>query len=336
MLVGFDHADDAGVYLLTPETALVQTVDFFTPIVDDPYTFGQIAATNALSDVYAMGGKPLTSLALVCFPEKGDLEILERILAGGLSKMIEAGCTVVGGHSIRDEETKFGYSVTGVIHPQRVLANQGAQPGDKLLFTKALGTGVISTAIKKGVAKQEWIDAAVKSMTTLNKAPAEVITTGRVGTSPSPTSRKPRDVGHPAGQPGAAVPTWSVHALTDITGFGLIGHAREMALASNVSLVFQSANIPVLEGALDCVHAGYIPGGLKANRDFAECMVGYDPSVPADIRTLLFDPQTAGGLLISVSAEDAGPLTRALQDAGVPAVEIGEVRTTAKPLLTIR
>ena len=337
MLVGFDHADDAGVYLLTSETALVQTVDFFTPIVDDPYTFGQIAATNALSDVYAMGGKPLTSLALVCFPEKGDLEILERILAGGLSKMIEAGCTVVGGHSIRDEETKFGYSVTGVIHPKRVLANQGAQPGDRLLFTKALGTGVISTAIKKGVAKQEWIDAAVKSMTTLNKAAAEIITGGCVGIKQSPTSRKPRDMGHPANdQRPTTNDAFAVHALTDITGFGLIGHAREVALASNVSLVFQSASIPVLEGALDCIHAGYIPGGLKANRDFAECMVGYDPSVPADIRTLLFDPQTAGGLLISVSAEDAGTLTRALQDAGVSAAEIGEVRTTAKPLITIR
>ncbi len=331
MLVGFDHADDAGVYLLTPEMALVQTVDFFTPIVDDPYTFGQIAATNALSDVYAMGGKPLTSLALVCFPEKGDLEILERILAGGLSKMIEAGCTVVGGHSIRDEETKFGYSVTGVIHPQRVLANQGAQPGDRLLFTKALGTGVISTAIKKGVAKQEWIDAAVKSMTTLNKAAAEVITTGRVGTGVSPVRAELRS----AGQPRAAVPTWSVHALTDVTGFGLIGHAREMALASDVSLVFQSANIAVLEGALDCIHAGYIPGGLKANRDFAECLVEYDPSIPADIRTLLFDPQTAGGLLISVSSEDAGTLTRALQAAGVPAVEIGEVLPRTKPLIRV-
>ena len=331
MLVGFDHADDAGVYLLTPEMALVQTVDFFTPIVDDPYTFGQIAATNALSDVYAMGGKPLTSLALVCFPDKGDLEILERILAGGLSKMIEAGCTVVGGHSIRDEETKFGYSVTGVIHPQRVLANQGAKPGDKLLFTKALGTGVISTAIKKGVAKQEWIDAAVKSMTTLNKAAAEVITTGRVGTGVSPVRAELRS----AGQPRAAVPTWSVHGLTDVTGFGLIGHAREMALASDVSLVFHSASIAVLEGALDCIHAGYIPGGLKANRDFAECLVEYDPSVPADIRTLLFDPQTAGGLLISVSSEDAGTLTRALQAAGVPAVEIGEVLARAKPLIRV-
>jgi selenide, water dikinase len=313
VLVGFDHADDAGVYRLTPETALVQTVDFFTPIVDDPYTFGQIAATNALSDVYAMGGKPLTSLALVCFPEKGDLEILERILAGGLSKMIEAGCTVVGGHSIRDEETKFGYSVTGVIHPQRVLANQGAQPGDRLLFTKALGTGVISTAIKKGIAKPEWIDAAVKSMTTLNKAAAEVIAAG-VGTG---------------------VPTWAVHALTDVTGFGLIGHAREMALASDVSLVFQSTNVAVLDGALDCIRAGYIPGGLKANREFAECLVEYDPSAPADIRTLLYDPQTAGGLLISVAAEDADALTRALQAAGVPAVEIGSVLPRAKALIRV-
>jgi selenide,water dikinase len=307
VLVGFDHADDAGVYRLTPEMALVQTVDFFTPIVDDPYTFGQIAATNALSDVYAMGGKPLTSLALVCFPDKSDLNILERILAGGLSKMIEAGCTVVGGHSIRDEETKFGYSVTGVIHPQRVLANQGGKPGDKLLFTKALGTGVISTAIKKAVATPEWIEAATKSMTTLNKAAAEVI----------------------------AANNFEVHALTDITGFGLIGHAREMALASNVSLVFQSSRIPVLEGALECIHAGYIPGGLKANRDFAECLVAYDESVPADIRTLLFDPQTAGGLLISVADSDAGKLTRALQAAGVPAVEIGFVIPVKKPLIEV-
>ena len=342
MLVGFDHADDAGVYLLTPETALVQTVDFFTPIVDDPYTFGQIAATNALSDVYAMGGMPLTSLALVCFPEKGDLEILERILAGGLSKMIEAGCTVVGGHSIRDEETKFGYSVTGVIHPKRVLANQGAQPGDRLLFTKALGTGVISTAIKKGKAKQEWINAAVKSMTTLNKAATEVITTGRVGTGAPPVQAKQSSAASATGnaqandQRPATSDPFAIHALTDITGFGLIGHAREMALASNVSLVFQSASIPVLEGALDCIRAGHIPGGLIANRDFAECNVAYDPSVPDDIRTLLFDPQTAGGLLISVSAEDANALTRALQDAGVPAVEIGEVRTIAKPLIAIR
>jgi selenide,water dikinase len=337
VLVGFDHADDAGVYLLTPETALVQTVDFFTPIVDDPYTFGQIAATNALSDVYAMGGKPLTSLALVCFPEKGDLEILERILAGGLSKMIEAGCTVVGGHSIRDEETKFGYSVTGVIHPKRVLANQGAQPGDRLLFTKALGTGVISTAIKKGVAKQEWIDAAVRSMTTLNKLAAEVITTAHVAADAHVGSAEQSSAatGKPNDQRPATNDAFAVHALTDVTGFGLIGHAREMALASNVSLVFHAAKIPVLEGALDCIHAGYIPGGLKANRDFAECLVDYDESVPADIRALLYDPQTAGGLLISVTPEGSGNLSQLLNAAGVPAVEIGEVLPRTKPLIRV-
>jgi len=337
VLVGFDQADDAGVYLLTPETALVQTVDFFTPIVDDPYTFGQIAATNALSDVYAMGGKPLTSLALVCFPEKGDLEILERILAGGLSKMIEAGCTVVGGHSIRDEETKFGYSVTGVVDPHRVLANQGAQPGDRLLFTKALGTGVIATAIKKGVAKQEWINAAVKSMTTLNKRAAEVITARAAADAfvrPAELSGA-TGVSHVRSEPHTSRSASAVHALTDITGFGLIGHAREMALASNVSLAFQSANIPVLEGALDCIRAGHIPGGLIANRDFAECLVEYDPSVPADVRTLLFDPQTAGGLLLSVSPDDADKLTHALEDAGVSAVEIGQVLARTKPLIRI-
>src|ERR1700693_4774696 len=234
VLVGFDHADDAGVYQIAPDMALVQTVDFFTPIVDDPYTFGQIAATNALSDVYAMGGRPITSLAMVCFPEKGDLEILERILAGGLAKMMEAGCTVVGGHSIRDDETKFGYSVTGLIHPKRVFKNGGAQAGDRLLFTKALGTGVISTAIKKGVAKQSWIDAAVKSMTTLNKAAAAVITTGRVGTGASPVQAERSSAANATAndQRPMTNDAFSVHALTDITGFGLVGHAREMALAS--------------------------------------------------------------------------------------------------------
>jgi selenide, water dikinase len=334
VLVGFDHADDAGVYLLTPTTALVQTVDFFTPIVDDPYTFGQIAATNALSDVYAMGGRPLTSLALVCFPEKADLDILERILAGGLSKMMEAGCTVIGGHSIRDEETKFGYSVTGVINPNRIFANQGAKPGDRLLFTKALGTGVISTAIKKGTARPEWIDAAVKSMTTLNKSTAEVITRGRVGTGDSPVQAERSSA--PDDGRLTTDDCFSVHALTDITGFGLIGHAREMALASNVSLAFYSGKIPILDGAIDCIRASNIPGGLKANREFAECIVGYEGAISDDLKTLLFDPQTAGGLLISVAQRDALELTRALNDAGVPAVEIGEVLSPGKPLITIR
>jgi len=305
VLVGFDHADDAGVYQLGPATALVQTVDFFTPIVDDPYTFGQIAATNSLSDVYAMGGRPLTSLAMVCFPEKGDLAILERILAGGLSKMMEAGCTVIGGHSIRDDETKFGYAVTGLVDPKKVLTNGGARVGDRLLFTKALGTGVISTAIKKGVAKQAWIDAAVASMTTLNKTAAEVLT------------------------------RFAVHSLTDVTGFGVIGHAREMALASQVSLQLFAGRIRLLEGALDCVRAGHIPGGLKANREFAECVVGYEDGISEEIRTILFDPQTAGGLLISVAADDSTELVRALNAAGVPAVEIGEVLPEGKPLIAV-
>ena len=200
VLVGFDHADDAGVYQIAPDAALVQTVDFFTPIVDDPYTFGQIAAANSLSDIYAMGARPLSALALVCFPEKGDLEILERILAGGLSKMMEAGCTIIGGHSIRDDETKFGYSVTGTVNPALVMKNGGARPGDRLLLTKALGTGVISTAIKKGVAKQSWIDGAVASMTTLNKTAAEVITAVKRSSHPSKTAK--------GGAPAFSLESW--------------------------------------------------------------------------------------------------------------------------------
>ena len=323
MLVGFDHADDAGVYQIAPDTALVQTVDFFTPIVDDPYTFGQIAATNSLSDVYAMGGRPVSSLALVCFPEKADLNILERILAGGLSKMMEAGCTVIGGHSIRDEETKFGYSVTGLIHPQKVLANEGAKPGDALVLTKALGTGVISTAIKKEKADQTWIDAAVKSMTTLNKTAAEVIT-GPVATAAP---------GRPAGRSSEAA--WSVHALTDITGFGLIGHAREMALASNVSLRIFSDRVPVLPGALESIRAGYIPGGLKANREFAECVVGYEKEIAEDLKTLLFDPQTAGGLFVSLEHAQAHEFVRKLEELGLPAARVGEVLESGKPLIKV-
>jgi selenide,water dikinase len=307
VLVGFDHADDAGVYQLSPEQALVQTVDFFTPVVDDPYTFGQIAATNALSDVYAMGGKPLTSLAMVCFPEKADLEILQQILAGGLSKMVEAGCTVIGGHSIRDNETKFGYSVTGVVHPKKVLANAGAKPGDVLIFTKALGTGVISTAIKKGKAEPAWIEASVRSMTTLNKKAAEVIVQGE----------------------------FRVNAMTDVTGFGLIGHAREIALASNVGLRIFAQDIALLPGALDCVRAGFIPGGLNHNRDFAECLVSYEAEISAELKALLFDPQTAGGLLISVATDDSDALIRQLKDAGVPAHQIGNVTESQKPLIRI-
>src|SRR5208337_4355367 len=240
VLVGFDHADDAGVYQIAPDQALVQTVDFFTPIVDDPYVFGQITATNALSDVYAMGGRPMSALALVCFPEGGDTTILEQMLSGGLSKMVEANCTVIGGHSIRDEEIKLGYSVTGTIHPGRVLTNSAAKPGDRLIFTKAIGTGVISTAIKRGHANFAWVRGAVHAMTTLNRTAAEVVTSGG----------------------------FAVHAMTDVTGFGLIGHVREVARGSGVSVRLFASKVPLLEGALECVKRGDIPGGLKANRGF--------------------------------------------------------------------
>jgi selenide,water dikinase len=305
VLVGFDHADDAGVYQIAPDQALVQTVDFFTPVVDDPYIFGQIAATNALSDVYAMGGRPLTSLAVVCFPEKADLEILERILAGGLSKMVEAGCTVIGGHSIRDEETKFGYAVTGMIDPRKILANKGARPGDSLVLTKALGTGVISTAIKKGVAEPAWVDAAIQSMTTLNRRAAELISAGEFG----------------------------VHAMTDVTGFGLIGHARELAFASDVALRLFASKIPLIEGAIQCVRNRHIPGGLTNNRDFAECQVQYEEGISEDLKALLFDPQTAGGLL--VSAAEGSRLSEALNTAGIAAAQIGAVLPNSKPRIQI-
>ena len=307
VLVGFDKADDAGVYKISATQALVQTVDFFTPIVDDPYTFGQIAATNSLSDVYAMGGRPLSALAIVCFPEQGDLDVLQQILAGGLSKMMEAGCTVIGGHSVRDPEIKFGYAVTGTIRPEKVWANANAQVLDALVLTKALGTGVISTAIKQGKAEQPWIDGAVKSMTTLNARAADIAASGK----------------------------FTVHAATDVTGFGLIGHAREMAAGSAVSLRIDSGKVPLLEGAIDCVRAGLIPGGLKNNREFAECLVSYDQRIPEEIRTILFDPQTSGGLLLSVARADTAPLVEALTSASVPAVEIGEVLPPGKPLIQI-
>jgi selenide,water dikinase len=305
LLIGFDKADDAGVYRITADLALVQTVDFFTPIVDDPYIFGQIAATNALSDVYAMGGSPLTALAMVCFPDKGDIAILEAVLAGGLSKMVEASCTVVGGHSIRDEELKFGYAVTGTIHPDRVLTNGGAQPGDMLVFTKAIGTGVISTAIKKQQAQPIWIEAAVVSMTTLNRTAAEVAL------------------------------RYQTHAMTDVTGFGLIGHAREMALASGVSLRIRAADVPLLPGALECVRANFVPGGLKANRAFAECMVDYAPGVAEELRTMLYDPQTAGGLLMAVPPIDAQRLIASLNQAGVAAALIGAAVASDRPRIEV-
>jgi selenide,water dikinase len=299
LLVGFETADDAGVYRIADDLALVQTVDFFTPMVDDPYSYGQIAATNALSDVYAMGGDPKTALSLVCYPQDGDLDVLEQIMRGGLSKMEEAGCLVLGGHSVRDTEMKFGYAVTGFVHPDRVFTNAGARPGDVLVLTKPIGTGVITTAIKRGKAQQAWVEAVVRSMTTLNRA-AAVIARG-----------------------------YAIHAATDITGFGLMGHGREMALGSGVRLAIDVGAVPLLDGALEAVRLGAVPAGLLANREFAECVVGNGAGMVLgdEVRTLLYDPQTAGGLLLSVARADADGLVQELLDAGLRAARVGEVLT---------
>jgi selenide,water dikinase len=320
VLVGFDTNDDAGVYLLSPEMAMVQTVDFFTPIVDDPYTFGQIAAANSLSDVYAMGGKPVSALSIVGFPDKGDPEILEAIIRGGLSKMTEAKCSVIGGHSIRNDDIQFGYAVTGMIHPQRVWRNVGARTGDVLLLTKAIGTGVLSTALKKDCATPGSLQAAIASMSQLNRAAAEALL-------------------ELLEKAGAASP---IHAVTDITGFGLLGHAREMALGNPergieaISLEIDHSAISYLPGAADAAREGFLPGGLKNNLDFIGDCVGFASDVPQEVRDLLFDPQTSGGLFVSISPELADAAIAALNQHGVAARRIGKVIHKTNPLIMVR
>ena len=281
VLVGFDTADDAGVYKLTAELALVQTVDFFTPIVDDPYTFGAIAAANSLSDVWAMGGRPISALSILAYPAKGDFDDLEQILKGGAEKMHEAECSIVGGHSIADDEIKFGYAVTGLVHPARVKANAGARPGDALVFTKSIGTGVIGTALKRGIARPADVDAAIRSMLTLNHAACKEML------------------------------AFDVHGCTDVTGFGLIGHTREMALASGVTLEIAVDQVRLLPGALDYARAGAVPGGLNNNREFASCAVELRRDLPRELEDLLYDPQTSGGLLYTLPEADVSKLTLA-------------------------
>jgi selenide,water dikinase len=285
VLVGFDTADDAGVYKLTAELALVQTVDFFTPVVDDPYTFGAIAAANSLSDVYAMGGRPISALSILAYPANGDLTDLEQILKGGAEKMHEAACSIVGGHSIADDEIKFGYAVTGTVHPERIKANASARPGDALVFTKRVGTGVIATALKRGWAAEEHVAEAVRSMLTLNRRACEEML------------------------------RFDVHGCTDVSGFGLIGHGREMALASNVTLEIDVDQVRWLPGAVDYARRGAIPGGLNNNREFASCVVESARELPRETQDLLYDPQTSGGLLITLPESDAAALERAYGDA---------------------
>ncbi|HEV1995044.1 MAG TPA: selenide, water dikinase SelD [Candidatus Acidoferrum sp.] len=320
VLVGFDTNDDAGIYLLGDGLALVQTVDFFTPIVDDPELFGQIAAANALSDVYAMGGRPVSALSIVGFPEKSDPAILEQIIRGGLSKMNEAKCSVIGGHSIRNEDMLFGYAVTGVINPNRVWRNVGARSGDVLLFTKPLGTGVITTALKKDRATPESLAAAVTSMTTLNRDAAAAL----------------QEIDEKA---GGAKP---IHAVTDVTGFSLLGHAREMALGDpthgmeSVSFEIDHRAFAYLPGAVEAAREGHLSGGLKNNRAFIGDCAAFDASVPPEYQDLLFDPQTSGGLLIAISPESAGAAISALDRHGVSARRIGKVIAKTNPLLLVR
>lgn len=296
LIVGIEGADDAGVYKISEEVALIQTIDFFTPIVDDPYWFGQIAAANALSDVYAMGGRPLTAMNVVCFPIKEmPLTVLQEILRGGLDKMKEAEAVLVGGHSVEDPELKYGLSVTGIVHPERVIRNQGARPGDRLILTKPLGTGIINTAIKAGLAEGETVERVTRTMAALNRGASEAMQ--EVGAS----------------------------ACTDITGFGLLGHACEMIEGTEVGMVIYASKVPYFPEAEEFAKMGLVPGGTYRNREFREQMVNLHPEIPPWLVDILFDAQTSGGLLISVPSSKVEALLERLRKRGVEAALIGEV-----------
>jgi len=298
LLVGLETSDDAGVFQLTEELAIVQTLDFFTPIVDSPYWFGQIAAANALSDVYAMGGKPLTALNIVGFPiTKLSPDILAEILRGAHEKIVEAGAVLVGGHSIDDPEPKFGLSVTGTVHPKRVLTNSGAKPGDVLILTKPIGIGIQTTAIKRGVLGEQGMESVVKVMATLNKYAAEVLS------------------------------DFPVHACTDVTGFGLLGHALEVAEGSDVGICIFAEEVPVLPGTYELAQQGIVPGGTKANAEWVSNRVEYADHLQVEDQLILCDATTSGGLFVSLPKEQASGLLQALHKKGVTwARIIGEVK----------
>lgn len=298
VIAGIDHFEDAGVYRLRDDLAIIQTIDFFTPIVDDPLTFGRVAAANALSDVYAMGGKPLTAMNIICFPvKKMDISVLHEVLLGGMEILKEAGVALVGGHSVEDDEIKYGLSVSGVIHPDKVVRNRGAKPGDKLVLTKALGTGIISTALKAGEAPPELVARSIESMTTLNRAASEVMTA-----------------------------TPGVHACTDITGFGFLGHACEMIEGSEAGMLINITAVPAFKGVQELVREGYVPGGLYRNKEYRMHMLEFDRSCPDISADFLFDPQTSGGLLISIDPTEADVFLKRLHAKGVKdAVIVGEV-----------
>jgi selenide,water dikinase len=298
VLVGFETADDAGVFRLDDQKALVQTLDFFTPVVDDPYLYGAIAASNSLSDVYAMGGVPITALAIACFPDRPEwMETLARIMLGGAEKLQEAGVALLGGHTVCDPEIKFGYSITGLIHPDRIITNTGAQPGDALILTKPLGIGIITTAIKRALAEPDTIRRAIQVMTTLNRAAAEEMLKHRC------------------------------HAATDITGYGLLGHGCEMAEGSGATLRLHAGLIPYLPEAYTLAEAGVLPGLIAKTWRTLEPKINVNPAVSESMRNILLDPQTSGGLLIAVHPGDRNAIQADLMDRGVEAAYIGNVES---------
>lgn len=307
LLVGLDTSDDAGVYKLNDETAIVQTVDFFTPIVDDPYSFGQVAAANAISDVYAMGGTPITALNIVAFPISTlDKSILAEILRGAGDKLSEAGVSLVGGHSIDDKEPKFGLAVTGVVHPDKVRTNTGAKPGDKLILTKPIGVGIYSSSIKRDLLTEEEIDRVTKVMTTLNKTASETMA------------------------------NYDVHACTDVTGFGLLGHASEMAQGSDVEIHIMKDQVPVLPRVKELGESGAVPGGTKNNFDHVKDIITFPETMDQMDKWILCDAVTSGGLFISVANDDADALLAELQEKGVGAKIIGEVADGKNGQITVQ
>ena len=303
MIVGTETSDDAGVFRLRPDLAIVNTVDFFTPIVDDPYTFGQIAAANSLSDIYAMGAEPKTALNIVCFPKgKMDIQVLGEVLKGGAEKVWESGAVIIGGHSIIDEELKYGMAITGVVHPDRITRNVGVQEGDALVLTKPLGTGIITTALKKGKASKESVQAAIASMVSLNDTASKIMR------------------------------NYPVHACSDITGFGLLGHALEMASGSSVTLILDSSKLPLLPRAPRLAEKGYLTGGCKRNREYLKDKITIEKSIRERLVEVAFDPQTSGGLLIALAQKYAQKLVAELQANGVQAATtIGYATSLQKP-----
>lgn len=301
VIVGFDTADDAGVFRLSDDVALVQTVDFFTPVADDPDIYGQVAAINSLNDVYAMGGTPISALSIVCYPQKGDWDVLCQILAGGQRAMNADGVVVLGGHSVDDPEMKFGYAVTGTVHPDKVVTNAGANPGDVLILTKPIGTGAINTAVKHGKARAEAVEAAIQAMTTSAAQASKVMV--RLG----------------------------ANACTDVTGFGLLGHAFEMAKASDVTLKIESASVPLLPDVIELIEAGMLTRGDKNNRVYVGDTVRIGESVGSSMQSALFDPQTAGGLLISLSESKSAEFLETVPNS----VVIGRVRDRSDRLIDV-